>query len=66
MRIAFCTSESYPFAKTGGLGDVGGALPKSLAKQGHEVKVFIPFYAGIKAKKIFDGFGYIKQGATFI
>ncbi|MEA3297092.1 MAG: glycogen synthase GlgA, partial [candidate division Zixibacteria bacterium] len=33
-----------PYAKTGGLGDVLGTLPKALAKRGHEVKVFIPKY----------------------
>lgn len=33
-----------PFVKTGGLGDVVGALPKAMASQGHEVRVFIPHY----------------------
>ncbi|MCP4652375.1 MAG: glycogen synthase GlgA [Candidatus Omnitrophica bacterium] len=64
MKIAFCSSESYPFAKTGGLGDVAGALPVSLAKQHHQVKVFIPFYKGIKPKKIFDNYGYTKQSGV--
>ena len=42
MKIAFASSEIVPFAKTGGLADVAGALPKELAKLGHEVKVFMP------------------------
>ena len=44
MKIAFASSEIVPFAKTGGLADVAGALPKELAKLGHEVKVFMPKY----------------------
>lgn len=44
MKIAFASSEVVPFAKTGGLADVVGALPKELAKLGHEVKVFMPKY----------------------
>ncbi len=44
MKIAFAASEVYPFAKTGGLADVAGALPKDIAKLGNEVKVFMPKY----------------------
>ena len=44
MKIAFTASEVIPFAKTGGLADVAGALPKELANLGHEVKVFMPKY----------------------
>lgn len=44
MRIAFASSEVFPFAKTGGLADVAGSLPVELAKLGHEVKVFMPKY----------------------
>jgi starch synthase len=36
-----------PFAKTGGLADVAGALPKALARLGHRVTVFLPRYATI-------------------
>ena len=42
-------SEVYPFAKTGGLADVLGALPRALAKLGHDVDVVMPRYRGITA-----------------
>ena len=44
MKIAFASSEVFPYAKTGGLADVAGSLPVELAKLGHEVKVFMPKY----------------------
>ena len=44
MNVVFVASEAVPFAKTGGLGDVAGALPRALAKQGHSVAVFLPCY----------------------
>ena len=46
-RIAFVGSECYPFVKTGGLGDVMYALPRSLVKAGCEVRVILPLYACI-------------------
>jgi len=48
MRILFISSEVAPFSKTGGLGDVAGALPAALARRGHEVKVVTPLYATVK------------------
>lgn len=44
MKIAFCSSEVYPFAKTGGLADVSGALPIALEKLGAEVSIFLPHF----------------------
>jgi len=44
MQIVFAASECAPWAKTGGLGDVVSALPRTLVKFGHKVSVFIPYY----------------------
>ncbi len=44
LRILFVASEMFPLAKTGGLADVAGALPKALAKRGHDVRVLLPKY----------------------
>ncbi|HEX5873561.1 MAG TPA: glycogen synthase [Pyrinomonadaceae bacterium] len=44
MRIAILTSEAVPFAKTGGLADVSGALPKALVEQGVDAKLVLPLY----------------------
>jgi starch synthase len=48
MRIVFAASECVPFAKTGGLADVVGALPPELAKLGHEVTVYLPLYSRVR------------------
>src|SRR5260370_40505487 len=44
MHVAFVASEMVPFAKTGGLGDVAGALPLALERQGLSVTIFLPCY----------------------
>src|SRR5258708_5881788 len=44
MHIVFAASECAPWAKTGGLADVASALPRTLAKLGHKVSIFIPYY----------------------
>jgi starch synthase len=49
MKILFVASEATPFAKTGGLADVVGSLPKELKRRGHDVRIIIPRYRGLTA-----------------
>ena len=42
LKILFATPEAVPFAKTGGLADVAGALPKALRALGCEIKLIMP------------------------
>ena len=44
MKLLFVASELAPYAKTGGLADVLAALPKTLARAGHDVRVVVPLY----------------------
>jgi starch synthase len=44
MHIVFASSECTPWAKTGGLADVVGALPAALARLGHKATVYLPYY----------------------
>lgn len=47
MKVLFAAAECAPFYKTGGLGDVAGALPKELKKQGIDIRVVLPFYTSL-------------------
>ena len=49
MRILMVASEAAPHAKTGGLADVVGALPRALARLGHHVDVVMPRYRRVPA-----------------
>ncbi|XP_008230773.1 PREDICTED: granule-bound starch synthase 2, chloroplastic/amyloplastic [Prunus mume] len=44
MNVILVAAECAPWSKTGGLGDVAGALPKALARRGHRVMVVAPLY----------------------
>ena len=48
LRLLLISSEVEPFAKTGGLADVAGALPQALATLGHDVRVLMPKYRGVE------------------
>ncbi len=48
MHIVFAASECVPYAKTGGLADVVGALPQALAASGHSVTVYLPRYEPVE------------------
>jgi starch synthase len=47
MKVLFCSSEAFPFSKTGGLADMALFLPKSLINIGHEVRIITPYYKNI-------------------
>ena len=48
LRVVLVASEVVPFAKTGGLADVTGALPIALDRLGHHVSVIMPRYPTIE------------------
>ena len=70
MNILWVTSEAVPFAKTGGLADVSGALPEALAARGHKVTVFMPYYPqqmgklNLQFDRTYDMFGVPLFGST--
>jgi starch synthase len=51
LNILFVTSEAEPFAKTGGLADVSGALPQTIKELGHEIRIMMPRYGAISERK---------------
>jgi starch synthase len=51
MKILLVSSEATPFAKTGGLADVSGALPKALARLGEEVALILPKYRQVDDRR---------------
>ena len=52
MKILMVTSETVPFAKTGGLADAVSALAINLKKQGHDVRIIMPRYYKIDRSKL--------------
>ena len=50
LKVLFVAAEAVPFAKTGGLGDVIGSLPKELKQQGVDARVILPNYQEIPEK----------------
>jgi len=52
MRVLYVASEAVPFAKTGGLADVVGALPKFVRRLGNDAIVLIPRYRGVKSRRV--------------
>ncbi|MEJ2055958.1 MAG: glycogen/starch synthase, partial [Calditrichaceae bacterium] len=51
FRICFVSSEVTPFAKTGGLADVSGALGKYLSNAGHDIRIIMPLYSAMDTTK---------------
>ena len=64
VKVLIATSEAVPFAKTGGLADVCGALPAELAKLGNEVGLIIPAYACVKEAAAVNGIELKNTGKT--
>ncbi|MGE4284348.1 MAG: glycogen synthase GlgA [Clostridia bacterium] len=58
VKVLFASSEVVPFAKTGGLADVAGSLPKALKKSGIDIRIVMPKYKGIPQKYV-DSMEYI-------
>jgi starch synthase len=54
VRIAILSSEVVPFAKTGGLADVAGALPKALTKHGVDARIILPLHQQIDRSLLND------------
>ena len=48
LKLCILSSEIVPYAKTGGLADVAGALVRNLAAIGHNVRAFMPLYAAVR------------------
>jgi starch synthase len=51
LSILFVTSEAAPFAKTGGLADVSGALPQAIRELGHDIRIILPKYASVSERR---------------
>jgi starch synthase len=52
LSICFVASEAVPLAKTGGLADVAGALPRFLHSRNHDVRLFMPMYSSIDVRRL--------------
>lgn len=48
LNVLLISSEVFPFAKTGGLADVSGALPEAICKKGHKCSVILPLYQSVR------------------
>ncbi len=62
MNILMIAGEVAPYAKTGGLGEVMGALPKAVKRLGHDVRVFMPLYGNIDRSR----FAFVPIGSPTV
>ena len=61
LKILFLAAEVIPFAKTGGLADVAGSLPKAIKALGHDIRVAMPRYGRIGREE----FGLVEVVSPF-
>lgn len=61
LKVLYAASEAVPFAKTGGLADVAGSLPKALRQSGVDVRVVLPKYGRI-AQEYIDRMEHVYDG----
>ena len=52
MQIVFAASECAPWASTGGLAEVVGALPKNIVALGHKATVYLPYYRQVRERQV--------------
>ena len=65
LNVLFVIAELAPLVKVGGIGDVGGSLPRALRRLGHDVRVALPYYAAIDRQRVAaERLGSLPQGAT--
>lgn len=69
LKILLVSAEAVPFAKTGGLADVAGSLPKALAtvgndQRGNDVRVVLPHYKGIEGARYLMDFPVLFKNRT--
>jgi starch synthase len=58
LKICMVAAEATPFAKTGGLGDVVSGLSRQLVREGHDARIFLPFYGHLARQT--DGFTVVE------
>ena len=51
LNVLYLAAEVVPFAKTGGLAEVAGALPKAIRALGHDIRVVMPRYGRVDAAR---------------
>ena len=51
LKILYLSAECVPFAKTGGLADVAGSLPKAVRGLGHDIRIMMPRYGRVEVDK---------------
>ena len=57
LKVLYLSAEAVPFAKTGGLADVAGSLPKAIRTLGHDIRLAMPRYGRVEIEK----FGLVRR-----